>query len=49
MACYKNEEFPMEFRAHCAGLAIKYEKPALQAVDQTVRILATTSSECRHQ
>jgi hypothetical protein len=37
MAMYKNESFTPEFRAHCAGMALKFEKPALQAVDSTVR------------
>jgi hypothetical protein len=36
MAMYKNESFTPEFRAHCAGMALKFEKPALQAVDTTV-------------
>src|SRR5262249_10361440 len=37
MACYKNEEFPIDFRAHCASLALKFEKPALQAIDSTIK------------
>jgi len=37
MAMYKNESFAAEFRAHCAGMALKFEKPALAATDSTLR------------
>jgi len=37
MACYKNEDLPIEFRARCAEAALKFEKPALQAVDSNIR------------
>jgi hypothetical protein len=36
MAIYKNESFPIDFRARCAEAALKYEKPALAAVDNTI-------------
>jgi hypothetical protein len=34
---YKTEAFPAEFRAKCAEAALKFEKPALQAVDSTIK------------
>jgi hypothetical protein len=36
MTCYKNEDLPIEFRARCAEAALKFEKPALQAVDSSI-------------
>lgn len=49
-AIYKDETFPIEFRARCAEAAIKYEKPAKATVDlndkreYVVRVPAPVSS-----
>lgn len=40
VAVYKNEKFPIELRADCAKAAIRYEKPALSAVENTGDIQA---------
>ena len=38
VAIYKNEKFPIELRADCAKAAIRFEKPALSAVENTGNI-----------
>jgi hypothetical protein len=36
MAVYKNETMPMEMRLDAAKSAVRYEKPALASVDNTI-------------
>jgi hypothetical protein len=37
MAIYKNKKLPMDLRADCAKVAIRFEKPALASTDNTNR------------
>jgi hypothetical protein len=45
MAIYKNEAHPIELRLEAAKAAIRFEKPALGSIDQSVKLETKPASE----